>query len=182
MNTALVLVDIQNDYFKGGRNELFQPDKAVTHAEEALSLFREKNLPIVHIQCILLEKEAAFFLPDTDGITIHERVKPQSDEKVIVKHTPDSFFQTELQKHLESMKVTRLVVCGMMSHICIDSTVRTAHRLGYEVILLSEACATKDLVWNDTVIPAKTVHDTFMASLQDTFARVIDTSSLYDMV
>jgi hypothetical protein len=48
--------------------------------------------------------------------------------------------------------------------------------------LLSEACATKDLVWNDTVIPAKTVHDTFMASLQDTFARVIDTSSLYDMV
>ncbi|MNF09735.1 Isochorismatase family protein [compost metagenome] len=70
----------------------------------------------------------------------------------------------------------------MMSHICIDSTVRTAHRLGYEVLLLGEACATKDLVWNETVIPAKTVHDTFMASLQDTFAQVIDTNSLYALI
>ncbi|HZG17503.1 MAG TPA: cysteine hydrolase family protein [Candidatus Bathyarchaeia archaeon] len=182
MTTALLLVDIQNDYFKGGRNELSNMDKAITHAQEALSLFREKSLPIVHIQCILLEENATFFLPDTEGIKIHERVNPQADEKVIVKHTPDSFFQTELQKHLESINVTRLVICGMMSHICIDSTVRTAHRLGYEVILLSEACTTKDLVWNDTVIPAKTVHDTFMASLQDTFAQVMDTNSLYDMI
>ncbi|MED1793577.1 cysteine hydrolase family protein [Brevibacillus nitrificans] len=182
MNTALLLVDIQNDYFKGGRNELFNTDTALAHAQEALSLFREKSLPIVHIQCILQEENAAFFLPGTEGIKIHEGVKPQSNEKVIVKHTPDSFFQTELQKHLESVNVTRLVICGMMSHICIDSTVRTAHRLGYEVILLGEACTTKDLVWNDAVIPAKTVHDTFMASLQDTFAQVMDTSSLYDMM
>lgn len=182
MNTALVLVDIQNDYFQGGRNELFNTDKVITHAQEALSLFREKSLPVVHIQCILLDENASFFLPDTEGIKIHERVNPQTDEKVIVKHTPDSFFQTELQKHLELMNITRLVICGMMSHICIDSTVRTAHRLGYEVILLSEACTTKDLVWNDTVIPAKTVHATFMASLHDTFAQVKETSSLYDII
>lgn len=182
MNTALVLVDIQNDYFKGGRNELFNPDKAASHAEEALSLFREKRLPIVHIQCVLLEENATFFLPDTEGINIHERVTPQSGEKVIVKHTPDSFFQTELQEHLESMDVTRLVVCGMMSHICIDSTVRSASRLGYEVILLGDACATRDLEWDGTVIPAKTVHDTFMASLQGTFAQVVSASSLADMV
>ncbi|WP_339295337.1 cysteine hydrolase family protein [Paenibacillus sp. FSL W7-1279] len=182
MNTALLLVDIQNDYFPGGRNELFHPDQALTHAQEALSLFREKNLPIVHIQCILLENNATFFLPETEGINIHEGIKPQSDEQVIEKHTPDSFFQTELQEYLESIKVTRLVIGGMMSHICIDSTVRTASRLGYEVLLLSDACTTRDLVWNDTVIPAKTVHDTFMASLQDTFAQVVDTSRLYDLI
>ncbi|MGV7801921.1 isochorismatase family protein, partial [Mycobacterium kansasii] len=80
----LLLVDIQNDYFPGGRNELFHTDQALTHAQEALSLFREKNLPIVHIQCILLENNAAFFLPDTEGINIHEGVQPQSDEQVIV--------------------------------------------------------------------------------------------------
>ncbi|GAA4830870.1 cysteine hydrolase family protein [Paenibacillus vulneris] len=182
MNTALLIVDIQNDYFQGGRNELFNTDKAVTHAQEALSLFRAKSLPVTHIQCILLEENASFFLPGTEGIQIHERVRPLSDEKVIVKHTPDSFFQTELQHHLDSMNVTRLVICGMMSHICIDSTVRTAHRLGYEVILLGEACTTKDLVWDDTVIPAKTVHDTFMASLQGTFAQVIETGTLRDMI
>jgi nicotinamidase-related amidase len=182
MTTALLMVDIQKDYFKGGRNELFNSDQAVMHAREALTLFRNKNLPIVHIQCILLDENATFFLPDTEGIKIHEKVQPRSDEKVIVKHTPDSFFQTELHQYLESIKVTRLVICGMMSHICIDSTVRTAHRLGFEVILLSEACATKDLIWNDTLIPAKTVHDTFMASLQDTFAKIMNINSLYKTV
>ncbi|WP_248924445.1 cysteine hydrolase family protein [Paenibacillus hamazuiensis] len=182
MNTALVLVDIQKDYFQGGRNELANTDQAAAHAQEALALFREKRLPIVHIQCILLEKNATFFLPDTEGIAIHERVSPQAGEKVIVKHTPDSFFQTELHQNLESMKVSRLVIGGMMSHICIDSTVRAAHRLGYEVILLDDACTTRDLVWNDTVIPAKTVHDTFMASLQGTFAQVTDTGSLHKMI
>jgi nicotinamidase-related amidase len=182
MNTALVLVDIQKDYFPGGRNELFNTDQAIIHAQEALALFRKKSQPIVHIQCILLDKNATFFLPDTEGIHIHERVSPQSDEKVIIKHTPDSFFQTELQKYLESLDVTRIVICGMMSHICIDTTVRSAHRLGYEVILLDDACTTRDLEWKDTVIPAQTVHDTFMASLQGTFAQVKDTISLYDLI
>ncbi|PYI53491.1 cysteine hydrolase family protein [Paenibacillus flagellatus] len=182
MNTALLLVDIQNDYFQGGRNELVGADIALARAQEALSLFRDKRLPVVHVQCVLLEENATFFLPDTEGIGIHERVSPQSDENVIVKHTPDSFFQTELQSHLESLQVKRLVVGGMMSHICIDSTVRAAHRLGYEVVLLGDACATKDLVWNDTVIPANTVHDTFMASLDGTFAQVTNTAGLNDMI
>jgi len=182
MNTAFISVDIQNDYFKGGRNELFNADLALTRAQEALALFREKGLPVVHIQCILLDEQATFFLPGTEGINIHEGMKPRSDEKVIVKHTPDSFFQTELQQHLESIQATRLVICGMMSHICIDSTVRSAHRLGYEVLLLGDACATRDLAWNGAVIPAPTVHDAFMASLQDTFAQVIDTGSLHNMI
>jgi len=182
MKTALVIVDIQNDYFEGGRNELFRSDQAAARAQEALTLFREKNLPIVHIQCILLDEQATFFLPGTEGIKIHAAVTPRADEKVIVKHTPDSFYETELQQHLESIQAERLVICGMMSHICIDSTVRTASRLGYEVLLLSDACATKDLEWNGTVIPAETVHDTFMASLQDTFAQVKNTSSLNELI
>lgn len=182
MNTALVIVDIQNDYFKGGRNELYNSDEAAARAQEALTLFREKNLPIVHIQCILLDEHATFFLPGTEGINIHAAVAPRSDEKVIVKHTPDSFYQTELQQHLESIQAERLVVCGMMSHICIDSTVRSASRFGYEVLLLSDACATRDIEWDGTVIPAQTVHQTFMASLQDTFAQVRKTSSLYELI
>lgn len=182
MNTAFIMVDIQKDYFKGGRNELFRPDKALTHAQEALTLFRGKKLPIVHIQCILLDDNATFFLPGTEGIQPHEGILPEPGEKVIIKHTPDSFFQTELQQHLESLNVTRLVICGMMSHICIDSTVRSANRLGYEVLVLDEACTTRDLLWNGTVIPAQTVHNTFMASLDGTFAQVIPTSSLYERI
>ena len=81
MNTALLLVDIQNDYFPGGRNELFHPDQALTHAQEALSLFREKNLPIVHIQCILLEDNAAFFSPIPKGSTFMKAYNPNPTNK-----------------------------------------------------------------------------------------------------
>lgn len=182
MNTALILVDIQNDYFKGGRNELANTDQAIAHAKQALTLFRDKGLPIFHVQHINLQENAAFFLPGSDGVKIHEQVFPKSDEKVIIKHTPDSFFQTELQRYLEIINIKQLVICGMMSHMCIDTIVRTAKQLGYEVILLNEACTTKDLVWKNTVIPAETVHKTFMASLQGTFAKIIDTNNLYDIL
>lgn len=180
MNTTLIVIDVQRDYFKGGKNELVNAEEALIHIKRILSLFRDKNLPIFYIQHINLQENAAFFLPGSDGIKIHEYIAPQPGEKVVVKHTPDSFFQTELQKNLKSKNIKRLVVCGMMSHMCVDTTVRTAKSSGYEVVLLSEGCATKDLEWDGTVIPAKTVHKAFMASLQTTFARVLDTKTFLD--
>ena len=180
MDTALVLVDIQNDYFEGGRNELFNPLEAAGQAGRVLSAFRDAGLPVFHVQHISLGENASFFLPGTEGCKIHERVYPRGDEAVVVKHTPDSFFQTELKELLDAAGVKRLVVCGMMSHMCIDTTARSAKRLGYEVVLLHEACTTKDLTWQNTVIPAATVHKTFMASLQGTFAKVTDTESFFE--
>lgn len=182
MKTALALIDIQNDYFQGGRNELVNTEQTLVHVKQALSLFREEGLPIFHIQHINLQENAAFFLPDSDGVKIHEQIFPQTDEKIILKHTPDSFYQTELERRLKIRDISRLVICGMMSHMCIDTTVRTAKRLGYEVLLLCDACATKDLIWNNAVIPAENVHATFMASLQGTFAKVIETKELLNIL
>ncbi len=178
MNTALILVDVQNDYFKGGRNELVNPEQSVAQAERALTLFREKDLPIIYIQHINLQEGATFFLPNSDGIKIHEQIYPLAKEKIITKHFTDSFFKTELHEYLKALDIKRLVICGMMSHMCIDTTVRMAKQLGYEVLLLADACTTKDLSWKDTLIPAEIVHQTFMASLQGTFAKVIDTDCL----
>jgi nicotinamidase-related amidase len=182
MSVALVLIDIQNDYFKGGKNELYNTEASVVQAKQALSLFRQKELPIIHIQHISIQADATFFLPDSDGIKIHEQVYPEKNEKVIVKHYPDSFLDTQLQDSLNELQINKLVICGMMSHMCIDTTVRTAKKLGYEVILLNDACTTKSLSWNGTLIPAKTVHQTFMASLQGTFANVIDTNALNNIL
>lgn len=181
MNTALLLIDIQKDYFEGGKNELANTEPCIVHAKQALSLFRERKLPIIYIQHISLQQEASFFLPHSEGIKIHDQIAPQPDEKVIVKHFPDSFLNTELEEYLKSREIKRLVVCGMMSHMCIDTTVRTAKRLNYGVVLLGDACTTKALIWKDETIPAETVHNVFMASLQGTFAEVIETRSLQDI-
>ena len=173
MDTALILVDIQNDYFPGGRYELYESEEAAKQAARVLSSFRESGKPVFHVQHISLRPGAAFFLPDTAGAHIRVDVLPQHNEPVVVKHAPDSFLNTPLESILQEKGIKKLVVCGMMTHMCIDTTVRTAKRLGYEVTLLADACATRELVWEGERIPAPTVHAAFMAAIDGSFAQVM---------
>ncbi|WP_037586230.1 cysteine hydrolase family protein [Stenoxybacter acetivorans] len=175
---ALLLVDIQNDYFPGGRNPLYRAEEAALNAQQILMFFRQKEQPIFHVQHISLQENAAFFLPNTDGCLIHKSVLPDGNESVVIKHTPDSFFQTNLQEKLVLNEIDELVICGMMSHMCIDTTVRSAKRLGYVVTVIADACTTRDLIYGGETIQAETVHRTFMAALNGTFAKVIDVSEL----
>ena len=148
MNTALLLIDIQKDYFEGGKNELANTEPCIVHAKQALSWFRAKNLPIIYIQHICAQPGATFFLPHSEGIKIHEQITPQTGEKVMIKHFPDSFLNTGLDEHLTSLGIKRLVICGMMSHMCIDTTTRACKDFNIKVTLLNDACATKDLCFN----------------------------------
>lgn len=180
MKSALLLVDIQNDYFPGGRCELFQPEQTAEKAKLLLEYFRNQGLPVFHIQHISENKPNGFFLPGTEGAEIHSSVFPTDKHKVLVKHTPNSFLHTGLEQLLRAQSVDQLVICGMMSHMCIDSTVRAAKDLGFSVLLAEDACTTKKLIWGETEIPAQTVHQTIMASLNGTFARVLTTKDLLE--
>ena len=99
-------------------------------------------------------------------------VKPLDGEPAIIKHAPDAFFQTDLHDALSRAGIRKLVVSGMMSHMCIDTSVRAARNHGYDITLLHDACATRDLSWNGKTIPAATVHEAFMAALHGAFADV----------
>ncbi len=172
MKTALVLIDIQNDYFKNGRNELVGSEEACEKAFEILSYFRKNNLPVFHVRHTSLYSGATFFLPETYGAEIHEKLKPQENEIVIEKHFPDSFHETELKPKLDEKEIDHLVVCGMMTHMCVDTTVRAAKNFGYKVTLIEDACATKNLMHGNVEIPADVVQSAFMASLNKMFADV----------
>jgi nicotinamidase-related amidase len=178
--TALILIDIQNDYFSGGRFPLFKPDEAAAQVAKVLAHFRKLELPIFHIQHISTKPGATFFLPDTKGAEIYNGVAPLPNEKVIVKHAPDSFFQTELHDCLQQSDIKHLVVCGMMTHMCVDTTVRAAKSHGYTITLLADGCTTRDLVWQGTTIPAAVVQQVYMASLSGNFAEVMDTEMWLD--
>lgn len=175
MKQALLLVDIQNDYFAGGKSELVEPLKALDNAERVLKRFRETGKSVIHVQHVSLSESATFFMPNTDGVKIHERLMPLKCESVVVKHTPSSFYNTDLVEILRWREIDELVVCGMMSHMCIDTTVRACKDYALKVTLLEDACATKDLAFAGEVIPAQTVHKAFMAALNGMFARVIKT-------
>ena len=172
MNQGLLLIDIQNDYFTGGAMELMGMEAAADRAARVLTAFREAGLPVLHIQHIAARPGAGFFLPGTRGAEIDERVQPREDELVIRKHFPNSFRETELLRTLVDLKVKRLVICGAMSHMCIDATTRAAFDLGFDCCVLEDACATRDLEFNGGTIAAEEVHGAFMAALASVYAAI----------
>lgn len=178
MNTALILVDIQQDYFPQGRMELVGSVEASREAKILLSYFRKENLPVVHVQHIFTRKDATFFLPGTEGINFQENVLPADAETVIVKHFPNSFRDTNLQEYLESRQAGELMICGMMSHMCIDATVRAAFDKGYSCFVAHNACATKNLNFGGIDIPAKHVHGAYMAALAAVYAQVLSVEEI----
>lgn len=178
MNTALVLVDIQQDYFPKGRMEVVGAVEAGRAAIKLLNHFRAKKLPVVHVQHISTRADATFFLPDTEGINFYEGVRPLAAEAVVGKHFPNSFRDTNLHEYLESQKIKELVICGMMSHMCIDATVRAAFDGGYTCIVAHDACAARNLVFNGIDIPAMHVHGAYMAALGAVYAQVMSTGEI----
>ncbi len=175
MKPALLLIDIQNDYFQGGKMELFQMETASSNAKKLLTTFRNRNWPVVFIQHQAVKPNATFFIPNTNGVEIHNSILPDKEETVIIKNYPNSFRDTNLQLHLHNIQSTELVICGAMSHMCVDTTTRAAFDLGYVCTLISDACATKDLTYNDQMVKAKNVQLAYMAALNGTFAQVITT-------
>jgi nicotinamidase-related amidase len=180
LKTALLLVDIQNDYFPGGANPLVGIDDAGKNAAAVLNLFREKKLLVFHIQHISIRKGATFFLPDTKGVEIHESVKPLPTEETIQKKFPNSFRRTSLLDRLKEKEIEKVIIFGAMSHMCIDATTRTAFDLGFSCTVIEDACATKDLVFGNKTIPAEHVHGAFMAALGPVYAQISTTKNFIE--
>ncbi|HSM90575.1 MAG TPA: cysteine hydrolase family protein [Desulfobacterales bacterium] len=176
--TALILVDIQNDYFPGGRMVLEGIDAASVNASRLLSRFREKRMPVFHVRHLAAHSGATFFLPNTPGSDIHPSVSPMAGETVIVKHFPNSFRETSLLDQLKRADVASVAVCGAMSHMCIDATVRAACDLGFQCLVAHDACATRALTFGRKTTPAAHVHAAFMAALSAAYAQVLSTEEL----
>ena len=173
MKKALLLIDIQNDYFPGGKMELVEMERVSRNATLMLSLFREKRLPIVHVQHISKRPAATFFLRESAGADIYEAVAPQPGEILIQKNFPNSYRDTALLRILKESEVDKLVICGAMSHMCIDATTRAAFDQGFGCIVIEDACTNRDLEYKGRVIEANQVHAAFMAALAAAYATVI---------
>lgn len=168
MKEALLLIDIQNMYFSPGKYKLFNPEEAAKKAAVVLEQFRKQGKCVVHIKHDFKVGEDQKRLKD-----IHELVAPINGETVIEKKYPSSFLQTNLQDELKKNKIDKLVVVGMMSHMCVDTTVRACQDYGYQVKVIEDACTTKNISLFGNEIDAMTVHKSFMAALDGMFAKVM---------
>ena len=172
------MIDIQNDYFPNGANPLIGAEPACENAALLLDYFRSKDQMIIHIQHLATRANATFFLPDTHGAELHPRLEPHKGEIIITKHFPNSFRETVLLDVLLHNSISKLVICGMMTHMCVDATVRAAKDFGFECIVAGDACATKNLELDGRIIPASDVHYSFLAALGYFYASIQHTQSL----
>jgi nicotinamidase-related amidase len=177
-DTALLIIDIQNDYFPGGAMQLEGAEAAVEKTALVLSGFRKESKPVIHIRHLSVRPGATFFLSGTRGAEIHASVQPANGETVVEKNFPNSFRNTSLRQELERLNVKSLVVAGMMTHMCVDASVRHAADLGYKITLLGDACATRAQSYGGETVPARQVHAAFLAALNGFYAKVVNTHEL----
>jgi nicotinamidase-related amidase len=176
--SALIVVDIQNDYFPGGKWPLVGVDAAADNAARIIQATRDAGDLVVHIRHEFTSEDAPFFTPNSEGAKLHPKVLNKADEPVVLKHFVNSFRETELKQILDQHGIEELVVIGAMSHMCVDGITRAAADMGYKVKLIHDACASRDLEFNGTTVPAAHVHAAFMAALGFAYAEVISTEAL----
>ncbi|WP_320172801.1 cysteine hydrolase family protein [Maridesulfovibrio sp.] len=175
---ALVIIDIQNDYFPNGKFPLDNSEHAGTKAAQVLEYFRKTAQPVIHIQHISVREGSFFFLPETEGVKIHNCVKPLVNETVIHKNYPNSFRGTNLDAELKKLGVEELIIVGMMSNMCVDATTRAAADMGYKCTVIHDACCGASLEFNGVKVNSSEVHAGFMASLGMFYAQMVSAEEL----
>ncbi|MDN6320672.1 MAG: cysteine hydrolase [Marinobacter sp.] len=172
---AVIVVDIQNEYFASGKLPLVNIEQAAAKAAQVIDAARQNKDLLVHVHHEFPDPNGSVFTPGSDGVNIHKSVAPKGDEPVILKNYPNSFLKTNLKELLDSNDIEEVVVIGAMSHMCIEATSRAASDFGYKVTVLEDACATMDLEFNGVTVPAAQVHATAMAALGFAYASVLST-------
>ncbi|MDD1959709.1 MAG: cysteine hydrolase family protein [Pseudomonas capeferrum] len=175
---ALIIIDIQNDYFPGGKWTLDGAEQAADNAARLLSAARDRGDLVVHVRHEFESADAPFFAPQSPGAAIHAKVEPVAGEPVLLKHKVNAFLGTGLKDTLDQHGVQALTIIGSMSHMCIDAATRAAADFGYEVTVAHDACATLPLDFNGKQVPAAHVHDSAMAALAFAYAKVVKTDDL----
>jgi nicotinamidase-related amidase len=180
--TALLLVDIQREYFTGGDLPLEGTAQAADQAVKLLTHARYNHVRAIFVQHLSLKETATSFAPGSAGVSLYASIRPLPGETIIRKHHPNAFRETNLLSLLALDEVSRLIICGMMTHMCIDATVRAAHDNGFDCIVAADACATRDLAFNGETVPAAVVQRAFLAALSGTYAAVMTVNEILPLI
>lgn len=177
MSKAVLVVDIQKDYFPGGKFPLVNQEEAAQVASKIIADARAKSVPVIFIQHLSADPTAIpFFIPETDGAEIADAVKPLENEEVIKKFYPNSFRDTTLKASLDKLGQpadVELIIIGSMAQMCIEATTRHAADAGYKCVVIKDACASPDQEYDNIKISGQQVHAVAMNALAFGYAKVV---------
>lgn len=143
--SALIVIDLQNDYFAEGRFPLWNPEGILANVEQAIGRARAKGIPVILVQHVADASKgmAPFFNAGTPGVDIHPRILATApDAPVVIKSFADSFHRTSLEETLARLGIDELLVCGMMTQNCVTHTAISKAAEKYKVSILTDCCTT----------------------------------------
>lgn len=160
MNKALLVIDVQNDYFPGGAIPLWNAEATLDKVVEAIAKATADGIPVILIQHVA-EGPAPFFNEGTPGVRIHPRVLAAAPKApVVVKHHADAFHQTTLERTLRDLGATGLLVAGMMTQNCVTHTAISRSAEPYQVTVLGDCCTTVSQLMHVVALKALSIRVT----------------------
>ena len=177
-DTALVVIDIQQFYFEGGLVPLTGSIEAAGQARRVLDGFRARKLPIFHVRHVPKSVALVDGEPADAQYRIRPEVQPASGEKVVTKRYANSFRETDLLDSLRQKGIKTLVIVGMQTHMCVEAASRAATDLGFDVVVVHDACATRPLEFGGRTVRADMVHAAALAAIKGTYGRVVSVDQL----
>ncbi len=171
--TALLVIDIQNFYFENGSLPLTGSVEAARQARRVLDVFRARKLPVIHVRHASKTTTFVDGEPTDAQYRFHAAVAPLPGETVVTKHYANSFRETALLDLLKQRNITRLVIVGMQTQMCVEAAARAATDFGFDVTVVADACATRPLTYGDRTVPAEMVHAAALAAINGTYGRVV---------
>ncbi len=182
MNTALIIVDIQNDYFPEGKMPLVGPIEASQQAVRLLDRFRATQRPIIHIQHLAVRPGATFFCPARPARISIRTCSRWPMRTIVQKNFPNSFRETPLLEVLREKQINHLIICGMQTNMCVDAITRAAADFGFECVVAADACAARNLTFDGVTVPADQVHHAFLAALNGSYAKVLKVDQIVEQL
>lgn len=164
LKTALIIIDIQEFYFPGGASALVNPESASQQAAVMLDYFRKNDDLVVHVKHIS-KKDSAF----------HQNVSPMAGEKVIRKENINAYVDTDLLAYLKENEIENVVICGMMTHMCVEAASRASADYGFQVTVIEDACATRDIVYKNDTVSAPDVQASTLGTISRYYGKVMTT-------
>ncbi|BCB03682.1 cysteine hydrolase family protein [Bacillus sp. KH172YL63] len=141
MKEALLVIDVQNGMFSSA-SPVHGGEVLLQHINGAVKYAKTNEIPIIYIRHN--GKKGSPLEKGTEGWRFHERIAPGTGALVVEKKTPDSFYRTGLHQVLKEKQIEHLIVAGIQTEACVDTTCRAAFSLDYKVTLLSDAHSTFD--------------------------------------
>ncbi len=179
MKRALLVIDVQNEYFSG-RMKITHPPDSLKNILNMIDSARSRGIPVVIVQHTAPQKDAPFFRKGTEAWDLHPEIASRKYDHLVEKDLPGSFTGTDLESWLRSNQVDTVAICGYMTQMCCDTTARQAFHLGFAVEFISDATGTLSISNSAGSVSDEELHRAILVTQAMRFSKVLTAGKWMD--